>query len=63
MGVTRAQFQPELLEGISGLHFHTLCEQNADALEETLKAVEDQFDEFYRSLNGSTSGVPSHHPG
>lgn len=33
----------ELLDGISGLHFHTLCEQNADALDRTLKAVEEKF--------------------
>ncbi len=43
MGVTLNQFKPELLEGLEGLHFHTLCEQNADALEETIMAVEDQF--------------------
>ncbi len=29
--------------GISGLHFHTLCEQGADALEETMQAVEESF--------------------
>ncbi len=32
-----------LLDGISGLHFHTLCEQGADALDETLSAVEQHF--------------------
>ena len=32
--VTLANFRPELLEGISGLHFHCLCEQDVDALEE-----------------------------
>ncbi len=32
--------QPAQLEGISGLHFHCLCEQGADALEETMQAVE-----------------------
>lgn len=31
------------LEGISGLHFHTLCEQNAEALALTLAAVEERF--------------------
>ncbi len=28
---------------VDGLHFHTLCEQNADALAETLSAVEERF--------------------
>lgn len=43
LGVT-----PELLEGadltgISGLHFHTLCEQGAEDLADTLGAVEQYF--------------------
>ncbi|MEA4822788.1 MAG: carboxynorspermidine decarboxylase [Clostridiaceae bacterium] len=46
LGVTRRHFRPELLSGIEGLHFHTLCEQNSDALIETLTAVEEQFGEF-----------------
>ncbi len=29
--------------GISGLHFHTLCEQGADALDETMQAVEEHY--------------------
>jgi len=60
MGVTRSQFVPELLEGISGLHFHTLCEQNADALEETLKAVEDRFGEFLPQLKWLNFGGGHH---
>jgi len=60
MGVTRAQFKPELLEGISGLHFHTLCEQNADALEETLKAVEENFGEFLPQLKWLNFGGGHH---
>ena len=43
LGVTKSSFRPELLDGISGLHFHTLCEQNADDLIETLDAVEHSF--------------------
>jgi carboxynorspermidine decarboxylase len=30
LGVTRAHFREDLLGGVTGLHFHTLCEQNAD---------------------------------
>ena len=43
LGVTWDNFQPELLDGIEGLHFHTLCEQNADALLTTLEAAEAKF--------------------
>ena len=43
-GVTQKNdFSPDLLEGVSGLHFHTLCQQNSDDLETTLKAVEENF--------------------
>ena len=43
-GVTQKKdFRPDLLEGVSGLHFHTLCQQNSDDLETTLKAVEEKF--------------------
>ena len=31
---------------MDGLHFHTLCEQGADALEITLKAVEEKFGKY-----------------
>ncbi len=31
---------------IDGIHFHTLCEQGADALEITLKAVEEKFGKY-----------------
>ncbi len=47
LGATRAQWNagmsPELMELLDGLHFHTLCEQDADALEHTLNAVEERF--------------------
>lgn len=43
LGVTAGEFRPDELDGISGLHFHSLCEVNADALERTLHAVEDKF--------------------
>lgn len=31
---------------VEGFHFHTLCEQNSDDLETTLKAVEEKFGEY-----------------
>ena len=43
LGVTRANIRVDLLEGLDGLHFHTLCEQGADALAETVAAVEERF--------------------
>lgn len=43
LGIRPHQLPEKLPEGISGLHFHTLCEQGADALERTLDAVEARF--------------------
>lgn len=60
LGVTRENFQPELLEGIEGLHFHTLCEQNSDALIETLTAVEEKFGEFLPHMKWVNFGGGHH---
>ena len=38
------------LEGLEGLHFHTLCEQGASALEGTLQAVFERFDYHLRRM-------------
>jgi len=43
LGVTRSNFREDLLEGITGLHFHTLCEQDSDDLKRTLDTVEERF--------------------
>jgi carboxynorspermidine decarboxylase len=43
LGVTADEFRPNELGEVSGLHFHTLCELGADALERTLAAVERTF--------------------
>lgn len=43
LGVTAAALKGRALEGLEGLHFHTLCELGSDALERTLKAVESRF--------------------
>ncbi|HNX53831.1 MAG TPA: carboxynorspermidine decarboxylase [Pontiellaceae bacterium] len=60
LGITRDQFAGESLEGISGLHFHTLCEQNADALEITLKAIEEKFGEFLPQMEWVNFGGGHH---
>jgi carboxynorspermidine decarboxylase len=49
LGTTTAQLAGIDLDGISGLHFHTLCEQGADALATTLEALEAKFGDLLRS--------------
>ena len=43
LGITHKNFDKENLEGVEGLHFHALCEQDADALEEVLKSFEEKW--------------------
>ncbi len=43
LGTTLAQLHNQDLNGLEGLHFHVLCEQNVDALEGALKAFEEKF--------------------
>ena len=43
LGIRRADFRTDRLDGISGLHWHNLCEQDADCLERTVAAVEEAF--------------------
>jgi len=60
LGVTRAEFRPDQLEGISGLHFHNLCELGSDALERTLAAVEAKFGEFIGKMKWINMGGGHH---
>jgi carboxynorspermidine decarboxylase len=52
LGVTKANFNPtqEQLSLIDGLHFHALCEQNVDALDEVLDKFEANFKEYFSHL-------------
>lgn len=42
-GIKASQLDEAELDGIEGLHFHTMCEQNSDVLERTLAVVEEKF--------------------
>lgn len=60
LGITLKNFRPELLDGVSGLHFHTLCEQNSDDLETTLNAVEEKFGKFLSKMEWINFGGGHH---
>lgn len=60
LGVTLKNFRPDLLDGIKGLHFHTLCEQNSDALVTTLNAVEKNFGEYLYQMDWVNFGGGHH---
>ena len=60
LGVKIADFRPDLLAGLDGLHFHTLCEQGADALEKTLDAVEEKFGKYLHGMKWLNFGGGHH---
>lgn len=60
LGIRRQDFEDQDLTGISGLHFHTLCEQNADDLEKTLKAVEEQYGDILPKMEWVNFGGGHH---
>ncbi|MHB1314072.1 MAG: carboxynorspermidine decarboxylase [Christensenellales bacterium] len=60
LGTTIKNFRPELLKGLSGLHMHTLCEQNADALVKTLRAAEEKFGQYFDGMEWLNLGGGHH---
>ena len=60
LGVTLDQFRNNNLNGITGLHFHTLCELNADALKRTLEAVTEKFNPYIRAIKWINFGGGHH---
>jgi carboxynorspermidine decarboxylase len=60
LGVTLSNFRPEELDGIDGLHFHTLCEQNSDTLERTIQVVDEKFGEYIKKMKWLNMGGGHH---
>lgn len=59
-GVTIANFNPEVMHLVDGLHFHTLCEQNSDDLVTTLAAVEEKFGQYLHQVKWVNFGGGHH---
>ncbi len=66
MGVPIAQFEqslrdaPALLDGINGLHFHTLCQQDLPPLQRTLAAVKEKFGQYFDQIQWINFGGGHH---
>ncbi|MBQ8903017.1 MAG: carboxynorspermidine decarboxylase, partial [Oscillospiraceae bacterium] len=60
LGTILAEFPETLPEGISGLHFHTMCEQGADVLERTIAVVEEKFGKYLYNLKWLNFGGGHH---
>ncbi len=60
LGVTLKNFDEECLDWIDGLHFHTLCEQDATDLKKTLDAVEEKFGSYLHKVSWLNMGGGHH---
>ncbi|HEY5933530.1 MAG TPA: carboxynorspermidine decarboxylase [Kofleriaceae bacterium] len=60
LGTTRANVTAADLDGLEGLHFHTLCQVNSDALERAVAAFEAKFGEFIPRMKWINFGGGHH---
>ena len=66
LGVTAANLgkaietDSTVLDGVTGLHFHTLCEQNSDDLATTLTAFEEKFGKYLNQMKWLNMGGGHH---
>ncbi len=60
LGIPLAQLQGADLSGISGLHFHTLCEQDFLPLKRTLAVVEEKFAQWLPKMDWINFGGGHH---
>lgn len=60
LGVTLSNFRPDQLDGLEGLHFHTMCEQNSDTLARTVKVVDEKFGQYIKNMKWLNLGGGHH---
>ncbi|MGN0696584.1 MAG: carboxynorspermidine decarboxylase, partial [Oscillospiraceae bacterium] len=60
LGTTLENFDDTALDGIGGLHFHTMCEQNSDTLERTVHAAEEKFGKYFSQMEWLNFGGGHH---
>jgi len=60
LGIPRREFDGRSLEGVEGLHFHTLCEQLFEPLARTAKVFEEKFGPFLHGMKWLNLGGGHH---
>ncbi len=60
LGFPVSQLTPEHLQGVSGLHFHTLCEQDFDPLRRTWEALRPHIAPYFAQLEWLNFGGGHH---
>ena len=60
LGTTLENFDTSILAQLDGLHFHALCEQSADALQNVLKHFEEKFGDYIPQMKWINFGGGHH---
>ena len=60
LGIRKANLPAKLPEGVTGLHFHTMCEQNVQPLIDTFRHVEENFSEYLKQVQWINMGGGHH---
>lgn len=60
LGTLSIDFEEDELEGIDGLHFHTMCEQGADVLARTVPHIEEKFGKYLYNMKWINLGGGHH---
>ncbi len=60
LGIPFESFKPEELDGVEGIHFHAMCEQNADVLERILVHFEEKYGEYLHQMKWINFGGGHH---
>ena len=60
LGVILKNFDVNLISEFDGIHFHTMCEQNSDTLERTIKVIEEKFGKYLYNMKWVNFGGGHH---
>ena len=60
LGIRRASFTGQSLEGVTGFHCHNLCEQNAEPFARTVEAIEEKFGDLLQQMSWMNFGGGHH---
>jgi len=60
LGIRKKDFPETFPKDVTGIHWHNLCEQDADCLERTVKAVEHRFGDIIPKVNYVNFGGGHH---
>ncbi len=60
LGIRRKDLPAHLPDGVEGIHFHTLCEQDAEPLARTVAAVEENFGTYLHEAKWVNLGGGHH---